>query len=55
MTSEDDLKILRRAYAKQILAPRGLTDARIEAAFAAVLGRLSWGRGWPILRMMPAT
>ena len=53
MTSEDDLKILRRAYAKQILAPRGLSDARIEAAFAAVPREKFLGPGpWPILRMM---
>lgn len=53
MTSEDDLKILRRAYAKQILAPRGLSEERIEAAFAAVPRENFLGPGpWPILRMM---
>ncbi len=53
MTSEDDLKVLRRAYAKQILAVRGLSDERIETAFAAVPREAFLGPGpWPILRMM---
>ena len=50
------LEIVRRAYAKQIMAGLGGSDRRIEAAFASVkredfLGRgcrqiLRWGRGY---------
>jgi len=32
--SEAELAIIRRAYAKQIMGPFGLSDARLEAAFA---------------------
>ena len=36
MNHETELGAVRRAYAKQILAKVGVTDARIEAAFATV-------------------
>src|SRR5262245_53027480 len=33
---QDELAIVRRAYAKHVLANAGVGDARVEAAFAAV-------------------
>ena len=46
-----DLAIIRRAYAKQIMAAAGVGDAKIEAAFAAVPREDFLGSGpWPILR-----
>jgi len=51
-----ELEIVRRAYAKQIMATFGVVDRRVEAAFASVkredyLGRgpwqvVRWGRGY---------
>ena len=56
MDSDAELDIIRRAYAKQILAACGVSNRRIEAAFASVkredfLGRgrwqvVRWGRGY---------
>jgi protein-L-isoaspartate(D-aspartate) O-methyltransferase len=56
MDRKSELEIIRRAYAKQIMAAAGTTDRRVENAFAAVpredfLGRgpwqiLRWGRGY---------
>jgi len=56
MDRETELEIIRRAYAKQVLAAAGVVDRRVEAAFAAVrredfLGPgpwslLSWARGY---------
>ena len=41
MDRERELKIIRRAYAKQVAAAAGVEDPRIEAAFAAVGIRLA--------------
>jgi protein-L-isoaspartate(D-aspartate) O-methyltransferase len=56
MDRDNELDIIRRAYAKQVMAAAGVVDRRIEAAFAAVrreefLGRgpwrvVRWGRGY---------
>jgi len=48
---ESELDIVRRAYAKQVMAAAGVEDARVEAAFAAVHREDFLGPGpWPILR-----
>jgi protein-L-isoaspartate(D-aspartate) O-methyltransferase len=53
MDSEQELAVIRRAYAKQIMAEFGVTDPRVEAAFAAVRREQFLGPGpWPILRWM---
>jgi len=45
----EELAIVRRAYAKQMLAAFGVTDPRVEAAFAAVRREAYLGPGpWPI-------
>ena len=36
MDREPELKIIRRAFAKQVMAASGIRDPRVEAAFAAV-------------------
>jgi hypothetical protein len=41
MDRERELKIIRRAYAKQVTAAAGVGDPQVEAAFAAVAGGLS--------------
>jgi protein-L-isoaspartate(D-aspartate) O-methyltransferase len=56
MDGQNELTIVRRAYARQILAAAGVVDARIEAAYAAVrredfLGpgpwkKTSWLNSW---------
>ena len=56
MDRDAELDVIRRAYAKQILAACGVSNRRIEAAFASVkredfLGRgpwqvVRWGRGY---------
>ena len=47
--TEAELVIVRRAYAKQMLAVFGVTDPRVEAAFAAVRREAYLGPGpWPI-------
>ncbi|MGD0189954.1 MAG: methyltransferase domain-containing protein [Rhizomicrobium sp.] len=49
--TEDELKIVRRAYAMQILAAVGVTDKRIEDAFASVRREDFLGPGpWQIFR-----
>jgi protein-L-isoaspartate(D-aspartate) O-methyltransferase len=49
--TEDELKIVRRAYAKQILAAVGVTDARVEDGFANVRREDFLGPGpWQIFR-----
>jgi protein-L-isoaspartate(D-aspartate) O-methyltransferase len=51
MDRESALEIVRRAYAKQIMAAGGVVDRRIEAAFAAVRREDFLGRGpWQIMR-----
>ncbi len=49
--TEDEIAVVRRAYAKQILATSELRDDALEAAFAAVPRERHLGPGpWPILR-----
>lgn len=49
--NEDELDIVRRAFAKQVMAAAGIEDIRVEAAFAAVHREHFLGPGpWPILR-----
>ena len=51
MDRERELKIIRRAYAKQVAAAAGVGDPRIEAAFAAVAREDFLGPGpWQIVR-----
>jgi len=51
MDRESELAVIRRAYAKQILASVGVTDASVEAAFAEVRREDFLGPGpWPIFR-----
>jgi protein-L-isoaspartate(D-aspartate) O-methyltransferase len=51
----DELKIVRRAYAKQITAAVRVADERIETAFAEVPREDFLGPGpWPIFRMRKA-
>jgi protein-L-isoaspartate(D-aspartate) O-methyltransferase len=54
MDSDAELAIVRRAYAKQIMATAIVDDERVEAAFAAVRREAYLGPGpWPILRTRP--
>ncbi|MDI6025954.1 methyltransferase domain-containing protein [Corticibacterium sp. UT-5YL-CI-8] len=51
----DELKIVRRAYAKQITAAVRIVDERVEKAFAEVPREDFLGPGpWPIFRMRKA-
>jgi protein-L-isoaspartate(D-aspartate) O-methyltransferase len=51
MDRDAELEIIRRAYAKQIMAVFGVSDRRIEAAFASVKREDFLGRGpWQIVR-----
>ena len=51
MDRETQIEVIRRAYAKQLMAVSGLTDRRLENAFATVPREAFFGRGpWPILR-----
>jgi protein-L-isoaspartate(D-aspartate) O-methyltransferase len=53
MDREDELAIIRAAYAKQILWIAEIDDRRLEAAFAAVRREDFLGPGpWPILRRL---
>jgi len=45
MDQEDELRIIRRAYAKQITAAVGVADARVQDAFAAVRREAFLGPG----------
>ena len=48
---QEELAIVRRAYAKRVLANADVDDARVEAAFAAVRREYFLGAGpWPMLR-----
>jgi protein-L-isoaspartate(D-aspartate) O-methyltransferase len=51
MDRQNELTVVRRAYARQILAAAGVVDARIEAAYAAVRREDFLGPGpWKIVR-----
>src|SRR3984893_6356882 len=51
MDREPELKIIRRAFAKQVLAACGIRNPRVEAAFAAVAREDFLGPGpWQIVR-----
>jgi protein-L-isoaspartate(D-aspartate) O-methyltransferase len=51
MDRDADLEIVRRAYAKQIMATCGVCDRRIQSAFASVRREDFLGRGpWQIVR-----
>jgi protein-L-isoaspartate O-methyltransferase len=47
MDRDTELEIVRRAYAKQIMASIGVFDRRIETAFAAVKREDFLGHGPP--------
>jgi protein-L-isoaspartate(D-aspartate) O-methyltransferase len=52
MDRETRLDIIRRAYAKRVLAAAGVSDRRVESAFASVKREDFLGPGpWPILRL----
>ena len=51
MDREPELKIIRRAFAKQVMAACGIRNPRVEAAFAAVAREDFLGPGpWQIVR-----
>jgi protein-L-isoaspartate(D-aspartate) O-methyltransferase len=51
MDRQDELGIIRTAYARQILAAAGVVDDRVGAAFAAIHREDFLGPGpWPIMR-----
>ena len=51
MDREAELALIRRVYAKQLMAAGGAVDRRVERAFATVHREAYLGRGpWPILR-----
>jgi protein-L-isoaspartate(D-aspartate) O-methyltransferase len=51
MTSGEELEVIRRAYAKQVMAAARISDERVEQAFAQVSREHFLGPGpWPILR-----
>jgi hypothetical protein len=51
MNREQELAVVRRAFAKQVMAAVGLTDARVETSSATVERERYLGPGpWPILR-----
>jgi protein-L-isoaspartate(D-aspartate) O-methyltransferase len=51
MVCEEEIGIVRRAYAKQVMGWSAVSDARVEAAFAAVPREHFVGPGpWPIMR-----
>ena len=51
LNREQEICIVRRAYAKQVLASVNVNNARVEAAFAAVERETYLGLGpWLILR-----
>jgi hypothetical protein len=51
MDREPELKIIRRAFAKQVMAAGSVRDPRVEAAFAAVAREDFLGPGpWQIVR-----
>jgi protein-L-isoaspartate(D-aspartate) O-methyltransferase len=51
MDRDTELQIIRRAYAKHVMAAAGVADRRVEAAFATVRREAFLGRGpWQIVR-----
>ena len=51
MDGATELEIVRRAYAKHVMAASGISDRRVEAAFASVKREAFLGRGpWQIIR-----
>jgi protein-L-isoaspartate(D-aspartate) O-methyltransferase len=51
MPSKTELDIIRRAYAKRVIFAAGVTDRRVEAAFAAVPREAFLGPGpWQVVR-----
>ena len=53
MTSEEHLKIVRRAYAMQIAAAANVLYGPVEDAFAAVPREAFLGPGpWPVYRLL---
>src|SRR5579859_2036765 len=55
LTTQDELRIIRRAYAKQVVAAAQITDERVEDAFADVPREDFLGPGpWPIYRLRRA-
>jgi protein-L-isoaspartate(D-aspartate) O-methyltransferase len=53
VTQQAELRIIRGAYAKHVLAAAGVSDARIEAAFADVPREAFLGKGpWQVLRWL---
>ena len=49
--NEDEREIVRRAFARQVMAAVGIEDIRVEAAFAVVRREHFLGPGpWPIMR-----
>jgi len=51
MNREPELKIIRRAFAKQVTAAGGVSNPRVEAAFAVVAREDNLGPGpWQIVR-----
>ena len=51
MDRDAEREVIRRAYAKRILAACGISDRRIEAAFASVKREYFLGRGpWQVMR-----
>src|SRR6185369_16956907 len=53
MDRQGELRIIRAAYARQILAAARVRDPRLEAAFAAVKREDFLGPGpWPVLRWL---
>jgi len=55
MDRQSELAIVRRAYAKQVLAAAGVVDARIEHAYAAIARESFLGPGpWSMFRLRTA-
>jgi protein-L-isoaspartate(D-aspartate) O-methyltransferase len=51
MDRQAEIELIRRVYAKQVMAAAGAVDRRVERAFATVHREDYLGRGpWPILR-----
>jgi protein-L-isoaspartate(D-aspartate) O-methyltransferase len=51
MDRQDELRIIRAAYARQVLAAARVVDARLDAAFGAIRREDFLGPGpWPIVR-----